>query len=115
VNRRGFLALLVAGAAFADPPEPPEPRIVAISARKFEFSPAEVTLKLGEPVVLELRTEDVHMGFDAPALGLNADIVPGRIARLPFTPTRAGEFDFACDVFCGSGHEEMGGVIKVLA
>jgi cytochrome c oxidase subunit 2 len=112
VNRRAFLVLLAAGAALG---ETPEPRVVAISARKFEFSPSEVTLKLGEPVVFELRTEDVHMGFDAPALGLNADIVPGRVARLPFTPASAGEFEFACDVFCGSGHEEMSGVIKVLA
>jgi len=25
------------------------------------------------------------------------------------------DFEFACDVFCGSGHEEMGGVIIVHA
>jgi cytochrome c oxidase subunit 2 len=35
--------------------------------------------------------------------------------RLAFTPDRPGEFEFVCDVFCGSGHEDMGGVIKVLA
>jgi cytochrome c oxidase subunit 2 len=112
MRRRAFLALLFASAAWADEPEP---RVIAISARKFEFSPAELQLKLGEPVVLELTTEDVHMGFDAPALGLRADILPGRVARVPFTPSKEGSFEFACDVFCGSGHEDMGGVIKVRA
>jgi cytochrome c oxidase subunit II len=112
MKRRAFIALLVAGAAWADEPAP---RVIPISARKFEFTPAELELKLGEPVVLELTTEDVHMGFDAPALGLHADILPGRVARVPFTPAKAGSFEFACDVFCGSGHEEMGGVIKVRA
>ena len=91
----------------------PEPRVIAISARKFEFSPAELTLQAGEPVILELTTEDVHMGFDAPELGLHADILPGKAARVPFTPRKAGSFEFVCDVFCGSGHEEMSGVIKV--
>src|SRR5207302_1577605 len=81
----------------------PAPRVIPIRARKFEFSPAELELKLGEPVVLELTTEDVHMGFDAPALGLHADILPGRVARVPFTPDKPGSFEFACDVFCGSG------------
>jgi cytochrome c oxidase subunit 2 len=107
-----FLLLpFFAGAAWAEP----EPRVIAIRAKKFEYNPSEITLKLGEPVVLEFTTEDVHMGFDAPGLGLSADIVPGRPVRVPFTPGKAGSFDFACDVFCGSGHEEMTGVIKVLA
>jgi cytochrome c oxidase subunit 2 len=46
---------------------------------------------------------------------LRADILPGRVARVPFTPRKEGSFEFACDVFCGSGHEDMGGVIKVRA
>jgi len=55
----------------------------------------------------------VHMGFDAPSLGLHADIVVGKTVRVPFTPGKVGSFDFSCDVFCGDGHEEMGGVIIV--
>jgi len=111
MRRRAFLLLAFAGMAWAQP----EPRVIPIRARKFQFSPGELELKLGEPVVLELTTEDVHMGFDAPDLGLHADILPERVARVPFTPRKAGSFEFVCDVFCGSGHEEMGGVIKVIA
>ena len=112
MKRRMFLLLpFFAGAALAQA----EPRVIAIRAKKFEYTPGEIQLKVGEPVVLEFTTEDVHMGFDAPDLGLHADIVPDKTVRVPFTPSKAGSFDFACDVFCGSGHDEMGGVIKILA
>jgi cytochrome c oxidase subunit 2 len=110
MRRRVFLLLPLAGLARAQ-----EVRVIPIVARKFEFEPAELTLKLGEPVILELTTADVHMGFDAPELGLHADIVAGKTARLPFTPAKPGSFEFVCDVFCGSGHDEMSGMIKVLA
>ncbi len=90
-------------------------KIIAITARKFEFVPAEVTLEAGVPVILELSTEDVTMGFDAPGLGLHAEIVPGKVTRLAFTPEKPGTFEYICDIFCGEGHEDMGGVIKIIA
>ena len=115
MNRRLFLLLPLASALSGVTWAQPEPRVIAIRAKKFEYMPSEIELKVGEPVVLELTTEDVHMGFDAPELGLHADIIPGRVARVPFTPSKPGSFEFACDVFCGSGHEDMTGVIKVAA
>jgi cytochrome c oxidase subunit 2 len=88
-------------------------RVVRITSRKFTFDPGEVTLKAGEPVVLELTTEDVHMGFKAVDLGLRADILPGRVTRLRLTPEKAGSFPFFCDVFCGDDHELMSGTLIV--
>ena len=115
MNRRLFLLAPLATALSGVTWAQPEPRLIAVRAKKFEFTPSEIPLKVGEPVVLEFTTEDVHMGFDAPELGLHADIVVGQPVRVPFTPGKVGSFDFACDVFCGSGHEEMGGVIIVTA
>jgi cytochrome c oxidase subunit II len=113
VKRRALLlgALGLAGASLAQNPPPETIRIVA---RKFEFVPDRLTLKQGVPVVLELTAPELTMGFSAPALNLSAEIPPGKPVRLAFTPQRAGEFDFACDVFCGEGHEEMSGVIRVV-
>ena len=82
-------------------------------AKKFDFTPGEIHLKRGEPVVLELTTLDVVMGFNAPDLGVRCDIVPGAVSRVRFTADRAGEFAFHCDIFCGSGHDDMAGVIVV--
>jgi len=89
------------------------PKVVRIGARKFSFTPNVLTLKKGQPVVLELTTADVFMGFNVPELTLRADIVPGQVARLAFTPEKRGSFDFVCDIFCGEGHEKMSGKMRV--
>jgi cytochrome c oxidase subunit 2 len=90
------------------------PRIVPVVARKFVFLPNEITLRRGEPVVLEFTAPEVVMGFFAPALDLRAVIVPGTPARIPFTPDRVGRYDFLCDIFCGDGHEGMSGHLVVV-
>ena len=97
-----------------DAPAPvAQPRVVRITAKKFEYSPAKVVLEKGEPVVLELVSLDRKHGFTAPDLGLRADIDPDHVTRLELVPQKVGTFEFHCDVFCGSGHEGMEGEIVV--
>jgi cytochrome c oxidase subunit II len=83
------------------------PRVVAISAKRFEFSPSQITLKKGEPVTLRLTTEDVKHGFLQKALKIDGDVVPGKTTEITFTPQTAGTFTTICDNFCGSGHGNM--------
>ena len=45
-----------------------EPRVVRIVAKRFSFTPSEVRLKKGEPVVLELVSEDRVHGFKLPGV-----------------------------------------------
>jgi len=93
----------------------PGSRIIPIKARKFTYEPAEITLKLNEPVIFQLTTADVVMGFSVPDFSVRATIIPGQVVEVPMTPTRTGEFTFLCDVFCGSGHENMEGTLRVVA
>ena len=118
----GTLAAAVVAAAMvaayvvaqsAESAEPSEP-VIRITAKKFEFKPHEVTLKKGVPVILEFTTEDVFMGFNAPDLGVRTDIVPNKTTRVRVVPAKTGKVEFLCDVFCGSGHEEMSGLITVV-
>jgi len=89
-------------------------KTIKISAKRYEFAPSEITLKKGVPVVLQLSTEDRSHGFYAPSLNLRADILPGKVTELKVTPQKTGDYDFFCDIFCGSGHESMSGKIKVV-
>ena len=91
-----------------------KPRIVSIAARKFTYDPDEIILKLNEPVILRLTTTDVVMGFSVPDFAVRATIIPGQPTDLPLTPNKLGEFTFLCDVFCGSGHENMDGTLRVV-
>jgi cytochrome c oxidase subunit 2 len=110
----GTIAASVIGtvAAFSVRSQPAE-RVIKIRAYKFSYDPDEITLKLNEPVVLEFTSSDVVMGFNAPDFGARATIIPGQTARLRLVPNKVGEFIFHCDVFCGDGHEDMAGTIKV--
>jgi cytochrome c oxidase subunit II len=91
------------------------PRIIPITAKKFEYEPPELTLKLNQPVVFQLKTLDVVMGFSVPDFGVRGTIIPGQVTEVPMTPTKTGEFIFLCDVFCGTGHENMEGTMRVVA
>lgn len=87
--------------------------VIQMTARRFEFSPSEITVKKGQPVVLEIKSEDVKHGFSLPDFNVDAAIKPGEVTKVQFIPDKAGQFTFVCDVFCGDGHEDMQGTIKV--
>jgi cytochrome c oxidase subunit II len=91
----------------------PEDKVIAVSAMKFSFLPATITLKKGEPVILELLSFDRAHGFKVPGLGIHAEILPESTTRVRVVPDKVGRFTFACDNFCGDGHEDMEGVIVV--
>ena len=93
----------------------PKEQVIKILARKFTYSPNKLTLKKGVPVVLELTTADVLMGFFVPDFDIRADIIPGQVTRVRLVPDKIGTFTFLCDVFCGTGHETMNGTITVIA
>jgi cytochrome c oxidase subunit 2 len=101
----GSVAVLVSAEA--------KPRVIEIVARKFEFVPGDITLKKGETVTLQFTAPEVPMGFNLADFNLRADIVPGKVVALDFTPDKTGTFTFLCDVFCGSGHEDMSGTLTV--
>ena len=82
-------------------------RVVVVTAKRFEFSPSEITLKKGETVKLQLRSEDVTHGFFVRPLGIDTDIAPGETKELTLTPQAAGRFRVICDHFCGAGHGGM--------
>ncbi|MDN0077443.1 cupredoxin domain-containing protein [Crenobacter sp. SG2303] len=119
ISRRQFLIGLGGGMAIAATTPllmaAGSERVIHITARRFEYTPSTVTIAAGEAVILEILVSDVVMGFNLPDLKLRADLVPGQPARLRLPPQPAGELPFFCDVFCGSGHENMNGVIKVVA
>jgi len=96
-------SLVFAGARTDEPP----PRVIEITAKRFEFSPATITLKKGETVTLRLRSEDVTHGFFQRALKLSAAIESGQTVDVTLTPQAAGRFLTICDHFCGAQHGNM--------
>jgi len=84
-----------------------EPRVITITAKRFEFSPNLITLARGETVKLQVKSEDVTHGLFLRPLGIDTEIVPGRVTELTVTPATAGTYRAICDHFCGAGHGGM--------
>ena len=103
------LALVASLLAVASPPAraQDEPRVIVITAKRFEFSPNQITLAKGETVKLQIKSEDVTHGLFVRPLGIDAEIVPGRVTELTVTPETAGTYRAICDHFCGAGHGGM--------
>lgn len=115
-GRRLFLRGAAAGSLMSLAPflvAQTDERIVKVIAQRFSYTPTEISLSIGVPAVLELSSFDIVMGFSMPDFGVRTDVFPGRISRVRFMPDKTGRFVFHCDIFCGSGHEDMAGVIVV--
>ena len=93
----------------------PGPRVIEIVAKRFVFVPNIIHVKKGETVTLQFSTPEVPMGFNLPDFGVRADLMPLKLTTVRLTPDKAGSFTFLCDVFCGTGHEDMNGTLIVSA
>ena len=83
------------------------PKVIEITAKKFEFTPSEITLKKGEPVILRLTSTDRVHGFMSKPLKFDTDIAAGKTTDVAVTPDTAGDFTVICDHYCGTGHGNM--------
>jgi cytochrome c oxidase subunit 2 len=101
------LLTMAAPLASAQAPTPTAPRVIEISAKRFEFAPSAITVKRGETVLLRLKSADVTHGFYSKQLKIDEVIQPGKTLEVKLTPQTAGTFIVICDHFCGSGHGNM--------
>ena len=90
------------------------PLRVEVTAKKFAFQPAEITVKKGQPVDLVLTSRDVTHGLRIRELNLDVKIEKGATTQAQFTAGKAGDFVGHCSVFCGSGHGHMTLTIHVV-
>lgn len=118
-----FVALLWMSSAMAPAPQlaPQEVRTFTITARRFTYnvSPLPFSVNQGDLVTLNISANDdgdgIGHGF---RLRTYADtshaLIPGSPITIQFTAHTAGQFQFFCTRFCGSGHSGMDGVFTVI-
>lgn len=62
---------------------------------------------VGQPVLVNLESEDVVHGFYVPAFRIKRDVVPGMKNHVWFVATAPGSYDLFCSQYCGTGHSAM--------
>lgn len=67
----------------------------------------EIRIPAGEPVQLELVSENVIHSFWVPALAGKIDMIPGRVNRMRLRATAPGTYRGQCAEYCGGQHTKM--------
>jgi cytochrome c oxidase subunit 2 len=108
-------ALAVALIAFAlpSPRAQAQQGAIEVHAKRFDFAPAEITVKKGQAVTLSLSSDDVPHSLLIEGLGVNVAASKGHPGQAQFTPQKTGDFKGRCGKFCGSGHGKMSFVVHV--
>lgn len=90
-----------------------------------DFTPREIHLPKGQPVLFKIRARDVLHSVYAPHFRLKMDAVPGMPTKFWFVPNKTTaevraetgnndfNFELACTEICGSGHFTMKMLIVV--
>lgn len=90
-------------------------RVVEVAARKFVFDPATIVVREGEMVRLKVTSEDVTHGIGIEAYDVDRKLEPDQTETIEFTADKPGRHHFHCTVYCGTGHDEMHGELRVLS
>jgi len=87
-------------------------RTIEIVATDFSFKPAEVTVKAGEVVNLQLVNQGVAAhDLVVPSLGLWLAVPPGQSLTSGMKFDRPGEYELFCSV---PGHREVGMIGRII-
>ena len=74
-----------------------------------------LTVPVGRPVELLIRSQDVVHNFFVRELRLQQDAVPGIVIPLHFTADRIGRYEIVCTQLCGLGHSQMYSSLNVVS
>lgn len=75
----------------------------------------ELVVPIGKPVQLTMSSQDVIHSFFVPGFRIKMDVLPNRYTVTWFEATQKGEFDLFCAEYCGTGHSQMIGKVKVVS
>ncbi|MGH9354939.1 MAG: cupredoxin domain-containing protein [Terriglobia bacterium] len=90
-----------------------EPRIINMTAKRYQFDPQVITVNQGERVRLNITALDRDHGIQIKGYDINKKLKKGVPATIEFTADKAGTFPFRCSVWCGLGHGRMKGELIV--
>ena len=85
-----------------------------IVATQFAFVPRCVVLPADTPVTMRFSSPDVIHGILVSGTNVNTMGVPGYVAQVHTMFRKTGDLLMPCHEFCGLGHSEMVGTVRVV-
>jgi cytochrome c oxidase subunit 2 len=75
----------------------------------------ELVVPAGQPVRLQMTSQDVLHSFYVPEFRIKMDVVPNRYTTVWFEAPREGIYQVVCTEYCGKDHSNMGAHIRVVS
>ena len=113
----------------APSPKPDDVQVIEVTAKKYEFNPSPIRVKVGARVQLKVTATDHVHGVKLSEIADGADkgkpglvfsspqeclrIEKGQTQTLEFTAQAAGTYSIRCCVHCGLDHRSMKGQLVV--
>jgi cytochrome c oxidase subunit II len=85
-----------------------------IVATQFAFIPECVVVPADERVTLRFSTPDVIHGILVSGTNVNTMVMPGYVAQVHTVFRKTGDLLMPCHEFCGLGHSQMLGRVRVV-
>jgi len=113
LHRIALLTLTAAIAAISPIAAQTPPTEIKVTAKKYEFNPSSIKVKLGDHARLVITALDHDHGFKLDAFKIDQLLKKDEPVTVEFTADKAGTFPFECSHFCGLGHKRMKGELVV--
>lgn len=85
-----------------------------VIARMWAYQMPPVEIPAGSVVDIYLTSGDVVHGFHIDRTNVNLMAVPGTVTFMRVRFPEPGEYPIVCHEYCGIGHQQMMGVIRVV-
>ena len=79
------------------------------------ISTNDLVVPVNKSIKLLMSSRDVIHGFYVPDFRIKLDVVPNHYTILWFKAPETGEHDIFCTQYCGTGHSNMLGKVKVVS
>ena len=74
----------------------------------------DLTVPVGQPVRLIMKSRDVNHSFFIPSMRVKEDVIASQYNYLWFQPIKTGEYPIFCTEYCGTEHSGMLGKLNVV-
>jgi cytochrome c oxidase subunit 2 len=85
-----------------------------VVARMWAYQMPAVELPAGSELDIYLTSGDVLHGFHIDRTNVNLMAVPGTVTYARVRFSEPGEYPIVCHEYCGIGHQQMVGVIRIV-
>jgi cytochrome c oxidase subunit 2 len=88
--------------------------MIASAEGERAFDPSEITVPVGSEVTFIVTSKDGLHSLKVSDTTINVMMLPGQIAEVTYVFNEPGDFEYYCNEYCGSQHQQMTGVIHVV-